>query len=88
MGDVAAAVIDIVSKKVRVEGPKPELGPDHRLDELGIESLDAVEMIFDLEEKFGIEIPYNANDTQTELNTVGDVIRAVETLVASKARTA
>ncbi len=84
MSDVASGVIAIIDKKKRVEKPNVEMSD--RLDELGLESLDAVEMIFDLEETFDIQIPYNANtnNPRTEFETVGDVVRAVETLVAQK----
>lgn len=83
MTDVAADVIAIIAKKVRVDRPKIELSD--KLQDLGLESLDAVEMIFDLEEKFDIQIPFNANNPQTEFNTVGDVVSAIEQLVKKKA---
>jgi acyl carrier protein len=83
MTDVTNDVIAIIAKKVRVDHPKIEL--TDRLQDLGLESLDAVEMIFDLEEKFDIQIPYNANSSRTEFDTVGEVIRAIEKLVAEKA---
>jgi acyl carrier protein len=84
MSDVASGVIAIIAKKMRVERPTVETSD--RLEDLGLESLDAVEMIFDLEEKFDIQIPYNANtnNPRTEFETVGDVIAAVEKLVAQK----
>jgi len=84
MSDVASGVIAIIDKKKRVEKPNVEM--TDRLDDLGLESLDAVEMIFDLEETFDIQIPYNANtnNPRTEFETVGDVVKAVETLVAQK----
>ena len=84
MGDVAGDVIAIIAKKKRVDKPTVELS-DKLLD-LGLESLDAVEMIFDLEEKFDVQIPYNANtnNPRTEFETVGDVVAAVEKLVAQK----
>ena len=63
---------------------KTEIKPDDRLEDLGIELIDAVEMIFDLEEKYDIEIPYNANKVGPEFVTVGDIVRAIQTLVASK----
>ena len=53
-----------------------------------IESIDAIDMIFDLEEKFDIEIPYNANSAQTDFGTVGDVVRAIEQVLARKAASA
>lgn len=84
MTDIASDVIAIVTKKKRVDKPTVELSD--RLEALGLESLDAVEMIFDLEEKFDIEIPFNANtnNPRTEFDTVGDVVNAIEKLVAKK----
>ena len=82
--DVASDVIAIIVKKKRVDKPNVEVSD--RLDDLGIESLDAVEMIFDLEEKFDIEIPYNANtnNPRTEFATVGDVVKSIQKLVDKK----
>jgi acyl carrier protein len=84
MTDVASDVIEIIAKKKRVDKPNVEL--TDRLEDLGLESLDAVEMIFDLEEKFDISIPYNANtnNPRTEFDTVDDVVKAIEKLVADK----
>lgn len=84
MTDVARDVIAIIASKKRVDKPTVELSD--RLEDLGLELLDAVEMIFDLEEKFDIQIPYNANtnNPRTEFDTVGDVVRAIENLVAKK----
>lgn len=82
MTDVTNDVIDIITKKKRVDKPTVEL--TDRLEDLGLESLDAVEMIFDLEEKFDIQIPYNANNPRTEFDTVGEVVRAIQQLVDNK----
>ncbi len=82
MTDVTSDVIDIIAKKKRVDKPTVELSD--RLEDLGLESLDAVEMIFDLEEKFDIQIPYNANNPRTEFDTVGEVVRAIQELVDKK----
>ena len=84
MSDVAGDVIAIIAKKKRVEKPTVEISD--RLEDLGLESLDAVEMIFDLEEKFDVQIPYNANtnDPQARFETVGDVVTAVQNLVDQK----
>jgi acyl carrier protein len=84
MSDVATDVIAIIAKKKRTDKPTVELSD--RLEDLGLESLDAVEMIFDLEEKFDVQIPYNANtnNPRTEYDTVGDVVAAVKKLVAQK----
>ena len=72
-------MVAIIAKKVRVEND-PNIEMTDRLEDLGLESLDAVEMIFDLEEKFDIQIPYNANtnNPRTEFETVGDVVGAIQ----------
>ena len=82
MSAVAEGVKQIIAAKMK--GSRTEVADSDWLDELGIESLDAVEMIFELEERFGIEIPVNANNTGSVFATVADVIRVVEGLVAGK----
>jgi acyl carrier protein len=85
MSDVAGDVIAIIAKKKRSDKPTVELS-DRLEQDLGLESLDSVEMIFELEEKFDLQIPFNANtnNSRTEFETVGDVVTAVEKLVAQK----
>ena len=84
MADVAADVIAIIRKKV--PGDKQDVMLTDKLTDLGIESIDALEMIFDLEEKFGIQIPYNANSAATDFATVGDVVNAIQKLLAENAK--
>jgi acyl carrier protein len=58
---------------------------DDKLRDLGLESLDALELVFDIEEKFDIEIPVNANDAQIGgFEKVSDVVREVEKIIAKK----
>ena len=65
-------VIAIIAKKV--PGERRTIKLTDNLQELGLELIDALEMVFDLEEKFGIQIPYNANSAATDFATVGDVV--------------
>ena len=65
---VTADVIAIIAKRVSAE--KRNISVADRLDDLGIDSFAAVEMIFDLEEKFDIQISYNSNDPAPEFETV------------------
>ena len=93
------AIIDdvgaIISKSLKI--PVERLTPNARLDELGAESLDVIEIVYELEEKFDISIPLKA-DEGTQLNasgdtgngelpfvTIGDVANIVKTLVEAKA---
>jgi acyl carrier protein len=82
MSAVAQGVTEIIAAKMK--GNRAEVRESDWLDELGIESLEAVEMIFELEDRFGIEIPVNANNTGAVFRTVADVIHVVEELVAKK----
>jgi len=87
MSDVAADVMSVIKKKIRVD--RSEITMDDRLADLGLESLDALELVFDLEEKFDIEIPVNANDAQIGgFEKVSDVVAAVQKIIDKKAQPA
>ena len=55
------------------------------LDNVGLDSMEVVSLIFDIEEKFNIDIPVNAN-MDIESKTVADLIQAVDQLVAAKVK--
>jgi len=82
---VADDVLQIIAEKGQVE--RERLTPDAGLADLAIASLDVIEIVFALEDRFGIEIPFNANDARKEFATVGDIVRAVE-VVVNKTRAA
>lgn len=86
MADVTADVVAIIAKKVPED--KKDIKLSDSLQAIGLESIDALEMIFDLEEKFGIQIPYNANSAATDFSTVGDVVKAIQKLVDEGAQSA
>lgn len=81
MTDVTSDVIAIIARRTR--GHQSTIELTDRLEDLGLESLDSVEMVFDLEEKFDINIPYNANTNhpRTEFETVGDVLAVIQRLI-------
>lgn len=57
-------------------------------DELGIDSMKMVDVLFALEEEFDITIPFNANDqnsSEFSMSKVGDVIDWVEKLTGNSA---
>ena len=73
--------------------------PDTRLEDLGAGSLEVIEIVYDIEEKFGISVPIKPGEsslvleTETrgtkstvELGTIGDIARAVQSLVDAKSR--
>jgi acyl carrier protein len=75
-------VLDIVAQKSMLDRSK--LVPEAKLADLGISSLDTVELLCDVEDKLGIELPFNANTSGQDLRTLGDVIAAVEKQLAAK----
>jgi acyl carrier protein len=82
MDRTAEDVLSIIADKGHVD--RGRLAYDARLADLAIASLDVIEIIFALEERFQIEIPFNANDARREFDTVGDIVRAVEAEVAQR----
>ncbi len=62
-----------------------ELTPETRLDDLGVNSLQLVEIIMDLEDMFEIELAENTSEAWASLKTVDDVTQAVEAMIAKKA---
>ena len=80
---MASAAEDIVEMITgRISPTSDALQLSEPLDKLGLDSMQVVELIFDIEEKFDIQIPLNANMDKT----VGDLIQAVDQLVAAKAK--
>ena len=58
--EVAGRIAEIIAEQAMVE---PEaIRPETTPDDLGLDSLGLVEVVFGIEEAFDISIPYNAND--------------------------
>ena len=71
MSDVAAETLAIIAKHAKDK----TVQMTDKLTDLGVESLDVIEMIMELEEKFDIHIPFNANDTEMkDFQTAGDIV--------------
>lgn len=54
------------------------------LTDLGIHSLELTEIIFDIEDEFGVEIDLNTADAWSTLSNVGDIVEAVRGLIEKK----
>jgi acyl carrier protein len=91
--EVTDEVKAVIAKELKL--PVEELGDERKLADLGAESLDVIEIVFQLEEKFNIDIsvkmaPDGATGGQagggmSDFATVGDICRAVKALVDAKA---
>lgn len=60
------------------------LRPESLLEDLGIDSLGTVELLWNIEEEFGIHLPPEPED----LSTLDDVVRFVDALVARQGEAA
>lgn len=81
MDEVASKIVDILKKNMK--NPPETISLDTKLSDLEIESLDLAVIVFDIEDSFGIEIPYNANEEMEDFATVGSVVERVRQLVSS-----
>lgn len=80
--EIEAKVIEIVAEQTMVENTDVTL--ESTPEELGIDSLGLVEIVFAIEENFDVSVPYNANDPSTsdfDLTNVGAVVTAVKRLI-------
>ncbi len=94
--EIIDSVRTIIAESLKI--PVERLTPETRLDELGAESLDVIEIVFGLEEKFDISVPFKADQgtrvtvpgnggpEEIEFSTVGDVANIVQKLIAAKHR--
>jgi len=76
---VAQRVIRVIAmnKKMAPE----ELSPASRFEDLKMDSLDALNMIFALEEEFNVDIP---NEEAAKMKSVEEAIHGVEELLKTK----
>ena len=54
---------------------------DSSLDDLGISSLDSISLVFDIEDKYGVEVP---NEELKKVRTIRDIVEGVDALIQAK----
>ena len=83
--DVSKRVAQIIAEQAMID---PEaIKPETTLDDLGLDSLALVEVIFGIEEAFDISVPFNANEpSASEFNIakVAHIVDGVKSLIAAK----
>ena len=85
MDEVAEKIIAILRKNMR--NPDKDITLNTKLIDLEIESLDLAVIVFDIEDTFGIQIPYNANEEAADFATVGAVVDRVKAVLAEQQET-
>lgn len=81
MSSVQETIIDIISKEAGIDSGKITL--DSTLKELEIQSLDAVQIIFEIEDRYKITLP--DRDPKVDTESVRGLVEAVDRLIAEKA---
>ena len=81
--DIAQRCIEIIAKSKSI--PPQSISLDSTFDSLAIDSLDKINISFEVEEAFDIEIP---DDALGSLKTVGDVVAGVRKIRAANPATA
>ena len=76
---VPQRIIRVIAKNKKV-APE-ELSPSTRFEDLQMDSLDALNMIFALEEEFDIDIP---NEEAAKMKSIDEAIHGVEELLKAK----
>lgn len=83
--EIEEAVIAILATQLLL--PASEIAPGARIDDLGLDSLGKVEAIFALEERFGLTIPFNANEPDLpdfDFVSVASIVAGLERLMAQQ----
>jgi acyl carrier protein len=70
-------VIRVISETQRI--PEDSITGDSTFEQLGIDSLDGINILFGIENEFGISVP---DDEAKSLRSVRDVAEGVERLLA------
>lgn len=82
MAEIEPTLMEII--KEHAVGLTGELTRDTEIADLGIDSFSVVEIIYEVEEKLGVEVPFNANENPFgDMKTVGDMIDALNNLIKS-----
>ncbi|KRE88428.1 phosphopantetheine-binding protein [Frateuria sp. Soil773] len=79
--DIQSQVFGIIAKQAKIDAAT--LKPESTLKDLGVASLDAIEVIFDIEEHFDVTFPDQGTNFDTD--TVQHLIDAVRSALDAKA---
>jgi acyl carrier protein len=79
--NVLERVKQIVAGYMRL--PEQELSAQTRLQDIGVQSIDILELAFALEKEFDIDLPFNLNEENPNwFTTIGDIAEAIGSVTA------
>ncbi|RLJ16396.1 histidine kinase [bacterium endosymbiont of Escarpia laminata] len=77
--DIEAVVVSAIATQKQLD--TASIKRESRLQDLGVSSLDAITIVYEVEEAFDVEIP---NAELEKLETVGDIVDGIGNLLADK----
>ena len=80
MAEVRDKIIQIIATECEIDPAR--IKPEATLDDLGISSVDLVQVMFQIEEEFDVYLADEEIGADTE--SVGQLLEAVEKLIAAK----
>jgi acyl carrier protein len=83
--EVKQTIVEIIAEQAVLE--PSDISLDQSLEDLGIDSMGLVEAIFSIEERFDIQVPFNANEPESsefDISSVASIIAAVDGLIAAQ----
>lgn len=81
--ELGARVIQVIAQTQRI--PAESVSPDSTFEQLKIDSLDGINIVFAIENEFGITIP---DEGVHNLQSVRQVVEGVRTLLGEKSQAA
>jgi acyl carrier protein len=78
--EITTAVKDVFETTLKVEPERLEAGTALR-DELQLDSLDMIEVVYEIEERFDVQIP---EEKLNEIDTFGQIIDGLVEAIAAK----
>jgi len=76
---ILEAVAAAIAKQKRID--QADVHSESTLEELGISSLDAITIVYDIEERFDVEVP---NEQLENLKSVDDIVCGISSLIEAR----
>jgi acyl carrier protein len=76
--NITEKVLDLIASVKRV--PREKLTPDSTFAELGMDSLDAINLIFEIENEFDISVP---DEAAKSITGVRDLVEKLQQIIAA-----
>lgn len=77
--EIESAVVQAIAQQKQID--PSVISSDSSLEALGITSLDAITIVYEIEEQFDVEVP---NEQLESLRSVSDIVAGIKQLIDAK----